>query len=276
LSLSRAGHRIKQLIVRDRKIADKVSKLIGGDTVVQKWPSVDSIQSEIILICTGDPEIESAAAAVAGFVRPRQTVFHTSGSLTSQSLVVLGNAGCAIGSMHPLVSISDPFKGANRFSGSYFCVEGSKKAVSNGRALVRSMGGEPFTIATEKKSLYHASAVMVAGHVVALFDTGVQMLMNCGVSRKEAQKVLLPLTKSTLENLSHQTPFNALTGTFARLDVDGLSRHIDAFKDIPEELRDVYFMLAELSLSLMESNGTTDKRIEEMRRMIFMAKGKRR
>jgi len=92
-------------------------------------------------------------------------------------------------------------KGSELLSGAYFCVEGSKKAVPLARKLVREIGGKPFTIPTDKKALYHASAVTVAGHVVALFDTGVEMLMACGVGRREAEKVLLRYQQRSCETI---------------------------------------------------------------------------
>lgn len=276
IALSRAGYRVRQLIVRDRKIANKVSKFVGSGVEIKRWEAVRNIDSKLILICTSDPDIESAAEQVAEFAQLGQIVLHASGSLTSKILEPLAKRGCELGSVHPLVSVSDSVLGAELFTGAYFCVEGTKKATSASRKLVRSIGGNPFTIATDKKALYHASAVTVAGHVVALFDSGLEMLMKCGVDRNTAQKVLLPLTKSTIENLSSQSPEEALTGTFARLDVAGLDRHIKAFGDIPKEVTDVYYDLGERSLALLESKGREDPRIDEMRRMIFMAKGKRR
>jgi predicted short-subunit dehydrogenase-like oxidoreductase (DUF2520 family) len=55
----------------------------------------------------------------------------------------------------------------------YFCVEGDARAVRIARMLVAQLGGRSFTVTSESKPLYHASAVRASGHVVALFDLAV-------------------------------------------------------------------------------------------------------
>jgi len=276
IALTKANHQIRQMIVRNCKIAGRVRSIIGAQVDIHTWKSVRTIDSSLVLICTGDSEITNVAETLKNFLVPGQVVLHTSGSLPSTILGPLSAIGCETGSLHPLVSVSDPIKGSNSLERVYFCIEGSTRAVSVSRKIARDIGGKPFTIPTDKKALYHASAVTVAGHMVALFAAGVEMLQACGISESEARKVLLPLSKSSLENLSTQSPGKALTGTFARLDVDGLARHIAAFDAIPADLREVYYLLGEQSLSLLEQSSNTDPRIGEMRRLIFVAKAKRR
>jgi len=276
IGLAHAGYNVDQLIVRSKKTATRIKRKFDLSAPISTWEKVRKVDSSCVIICTDDFEIENAAERLKPFLSKTQVVLHTSGSRSSDVLANLALIGCETGSMHPLVSISDPMIGTGRFKGVYFCVEGSKKAVYRARRIARDVGALTFTVPTNKKSLYHASAVTAAGHMVALFDSAVDMLHSCGVSRNEAAKVLLPLTKSTVENLAIQSPVKALTGTFARLDVVGLGKHLEALEKIPSELREVYMVLGVQSLVLLEENGVKDPRVNEMRRMIFMAKGKRR
>jgi predicted short-subunit dehydrogenase-like oxidoreductase (DUF2520 family) len=71
--------------------------------------------------------------------------------------------GCSTGSIHPLVSISDAQRGADRFANAYFCVEGDAEAVKTAEAIVGKLGGKSFFVAAEYKTLYHAAASRLAG-----------------------------------------------------------------------------------------------------------------
>ena len=75
-----------------------------------------------------------------------------------------------------------------------------------GKEIVRDLGGKSFSIRTEDKPLYHAAAVMVSGNVVALFDVALEMLGDCGLDRKTARAVLLPLIASTVRSLQTKSP----------------------------------------------------------------------
>ena len=136
------------------------------------------------------------------------------------------------------------------------------------KALVRDLGAHSFTIDADRKALYHAAAVMSAGHVVALFDLAVEMLAQCGLSRTTARKILLPLLKSTAENLSTRKPVEALTGPFARGDFKTTMKHFDAIKASGvEESLDVYVSLGRRALKLAgstRSDSLQSKRIARL------------
>jgi predicted short-subunit dehydrogenase-like oxidoreductase (DUF2520 family) len=178
--------------------------------------------------------------------------------------------------MHPLVSVSDPVVGADRFRGAYFCIEGNDEAVAAASELAESLGGNPFSIETKFKPLYHASAVMACGHMVALIDAALEMLSRCGIESERAQDVLLPLIRSTIENLETQSPAEALTGTFARADADAFERHLLAFDDeVSGEIRDIYLLLGERSMDLAERRGADPEKVAELRSRISIAKRNR-
>ena len=96
---------------------------------------------------------------------------------------------------------------------------------------MRDLGGTSFSINSAEKPLYHAAAVMTAGHVTALFDVALEMLVACGLTRKTAHQILQPLLASTVHNLETKDPAEALTGTFSRGDVETVKRHLAALKE---------------------------------------------
>jgi predicted short-subunit dehydrogenase-like oxidoreductase (DUF2520 family) len=171
--------------------------------------------------------------------------------------------------MHPLVSISDPVSGAAALRGGYYCLEGTRKAKLLASAIVHDLSGSSFQIKPEDKALYHAAAVMASPHIVALFDLAVEMLAACGLNRANAQKVLLPLIESTVNNLKTSSPRRALTGTFARGDIATVRKHLNALsgKEIPQAL-EVYKLLGLHSVELGNKNGLDRRVLDEIRKLL--------
>jgi predicted short-subunit dehydrogenase-like oxidoreductase (DUF2520 family) len=93
--------------------------------------------------------------------------------------------------------------------------------------IVGKLGGKSFSVAAEYKPLYHAAAVTACGHLVALIDAAVRDVDEMRFGEKDARTILTPLIKSTVSNLESQTTAEALTGTFARADVETLRRHLE-------------------------------------------------
>jgi predicted short-subunit dehydrogenase-like oxidoreductase (DUF2520 family) len=165
-------------------------------------------------------------------------------------LAPLRKKGWHTGSIHPLVSVSHA---GVPLDGAYWSVEGHKSATRLGKEIVQDLGGKSFSIRSEDKPLYHAAAMMVSGNVVALFDVALEMLAQCGIKRKAAQHILLPLITSTVRNLETKDPAQALTGTFSRGDLETVKRHLAALKRTPEAL-ELYRLLGKRSLKLTKGH----------------------
>lgn len=221
-----------------------------------------------------DLQEDFEAAAARGARARVRIALHTSGALASDVLAPLRARGYAVGSMHPLAAVSDAEAGAESLRHAFYCVEGMAQAVRVARRVVRALGGRSFTIGTNDKALYHAAALMTAGHAVALFDIAVGLLARCGLSRAEAKKILLPLSRSTVENLARQTTARALTGTFARADASTVRKHLAALVEAgePEALL-AYALLGARSLRLAASRGADRRRLEEIARLLGEAMG---
>jgi predicted short-subunit dehydrogenase-like oxidoreductase (DUF2520 family) len=99
--------------------------------------------------------------------------------------------------------------------------------------------------------LYHAAAVMTSGHVVSLFDLALLMLRKCGLSARDAQRVLLPLLKSTTANLDNNSTARALTGPYARGDFETARKHLIALDNSGlADANEVYKVLARHSVAI--------------------------
>jgi predicted short-subunit dehydrogenase-like oxidoreductase (DUF2520 family) len=272
LALSKKGYEIETFVTKDLKKALKIAEKISPQPKIISSENLENLSSsEIIFITTQDNHINLVANSLSLVLRSKPFVFHCSGSLSSEEVLEsLKKKGCSIGSIHPLVSISDAFLGAERLKNSFFCIEGDTKALEIAKKIVIDLQGNPFSISTSCKALYHASAVMSAGNLLTVFDMAIQMLSTCGLEKQKAQQVLLPLARSVIENLQSQTPDEALTGTFARADFETLQKHIKALKEkkLVQEL-EIYLKLGKISLDLVETrNPHLKKQIEKMRNII--------
>ncbi len=275
LSVPKEKYSIDFLAYRSTPVPKFIADQLSVNGGIMPFDDVSEISSDVVFITAQDFEIVSVAKELVDKITMNSVVFHTSGSLSSSILDDLKAAGCKIGSVHPLVSISCPEIGPKRFKGAYFCVEGDPEAVLIGEQIVSDLGGRPFSIDSKFKTLYHAAAVTACGHLVALFDAAVEMMTKCGLSSGDAKEILLPLVKSTVQNLGEQSTAAALTGTFARADIETFTRHLTALnKYVSDDLLEIYLLLGERSLELAAKQGVSPERIDTLRTKVSVAKSK--
>lgn len=286
IALQSSGYPVVALVARRRQKAAKAAALLkttftqdpgktGPEPLVLGANELGELpETDLVLITTPDDAIQDTAQRLSSLwnSRKRSAVLHTSGALSSEALAPLAEKGFQTGSIHPLISVSEPVSGAAALHGAFFCIEGTGKAKRLAEAIVRGLGGHSFTIKPESKALYHAAAVMTAPHLTALIDLAVEMLSACGLGKATAQKVFMPLLESTVNNLKSANPQQALTGTFARGDIATVRRHLEALsgKELAEALS-VYKLLGLHSLRLAEKNGLDAKLLNEIRRLLRSA-----
>ncbi|MFL6227995.1 MAG: Rossmann-like and DUF2520 domain-containing protein [Pyrinomonadaceae bacterium] len=261
VALEQSGYRISALVARQRRHALKASRLLNSRPVALGAAQLTEIpDSDVLIIATPDDQIAATAKRLAlsapranASPTRRPVALHVSGALSSDALAPLRARGFATGSLHPLVSVSDAASNAKDFGGAFYCVEGDAVAARAARQLVRSLGGQAFTVAARDKALYHAAAVFAAGHVVALFDLATGLLALSGVNAGLARRVALHLARGTLSNLAREREnADALTGPFARADAATVRRHADALSSLADN-RDAlaaYVALGRRSLAL--------------------------
>jgi predicted short-subunit dehydrogenase-like oxidoreductase (DUF2520 family) len=275
IALTSNGYAVVALAARRAAHARKAISLSGlpSQTLALGAEQLEQLPpSDLVLITTPDDVIEEIArnfAQLRRTARHRGTFLHTSGALSSAVLAPLAGRGFHTGSLHPLVSVSEPGAGAEALHGAFYCVEGDSVAVRFANSIVHDLNGTAFTIKPESKALYHAAAVMASPHLVALFDLATEMLVVCGIQPKRVREILLPLVESTLRNLKTTDPKRALTGTFARGDLATVARHLKAMRlERLAEANDVYRLLGKHSLELAEKNGLKPELAEQIRKLL--------
>lgn len=258
VALAGKGYSIRSLVARRRSSARKAASLLDGDVQALAVKQLDLLRTaDLFLITTPDDQIASVAAQLARINATKRgpAALHTSGALSAEVLAPLRKRGWHTGSIHPLISVSDGLEDVAALKGAFWSVEGDKTALRIGKAIVSDLGGESFSIRSEDKPLYHAAAVMSAGNVVALFDVALEMLVQCGLTRPAAQRILLPLIASTVRNLETKEPVHALTGTFARGDIETVKLHLASLKGRKlADALELYRLLGKRSLKLSKKN----------------------
>jgi predicted short-subunit dehydrogenase-like oxidoreductase (DUF2520 family) len=274
-ALDACGYDVRALVSRSAADARAAAAYVGLDAPafgageLRRLPPV-----ELLFVATPDDALKHTVASLASLFEARARVaLHTSGALSSEVLAPLRALGYRVGSMHPLAAVSEPRSGAESLRRVFYCVEGDAGAVRAARAVVRDLGGHSFSIKPEDKALYHAAAVMTAGHVVALFDTALDTLRRCGLGEKRAREVFLPLLRSTVENLSADAPERALTGSFARADAETVLKHIEALRGQRDwDALATYVALGEHSLKLASRAGANRRSLAKVRSALSKAR----
>ena len=292
LALKAKGYEIEVVVNKQSYTARRAARAFAPKTLALSALQLTRLSAgqydrlnrcSLVIISTPDDMIAATAKQLAdifrskpnGSIRPkgvsvvRRIVLHTSGALSSDVLAPLRGAGFAVGSLHPLVSISDSRSGAELLTRAFFSVEGDPAAVRAAKSAVRRVGGQSFTIDSHRKALYHAAAVTAAPNMTALFDIALEILGRCGLSQLRARQVLLPLVESTLKNLETQDPARALTGTFKRGDVSTVRKHLAALEsaNLPQALA-AYVLLGQRSLLLARRRKANHAGLNEIARML--------
>lgn len=270
-ALDACGYEVRALVSRTASHARRAAKRAGIKALALGAGEFERLPAAgLLFITTPDDLIEETAVRLAAQPALKsRVVLHASGALSSEALAPLRARGRSVGSMHPLASVSQVAAGAESLRRAFYCVEGDASATRAARRLVRDLGGETFTVKPDDKALYHAAAVLAAGHVVALFDVALDTLSRCGLTERRARAVLLPLLRSVADNLAHQTPAQSLTGSFARADVATVRKHLRALDALEDsDALVVYKLLGRRSLQLARDAGADAAAVEKLRRAL--------
>ena len=251
--LHELGWKVGAVVTRNEASARKSVRFIGAGKA-RATLSLDVLASRVILISTPDDAIASVTRTLARIGADElrgKIVMHTSGALSAAVLKPLQDLGAATGSMHPLQSFSGVAVPA--LDGKMFAMEGDPQAIRCARQIIRALGGLPVQIAGPSKPLYHAAAAFAAGHVLAIEEASVQLLMLAGMKRTEAVRALLPLTRQVLDNFERLGPRAAWTGPLARGDFGVVATHMSAMQRLPREFLHAYSALNGLATLVLSS-----------------------
>jgi len=186
---------------------------------------------------------------------------HLSGALSTDVLAPLHGAGYAVGSLHPMQTVADPWQSSDRLTGITFAVAGEPVAQRAALRLVNALHGRSIVVPSALRPLYHAAAVMASNSLVGVLNAAARLLEQAGVPPDETLPALLPLVRGTLDNLEHLGVPAALTGPVARGDADTVRLHLARLS--PDD-RALYCALGREVLRLAGSAGLDDQKANEI------------
>ena len=260
IALHRRGYTITAIASKTLASAEKTAALVNCP-VATTDPAEASRYGKIVIIATPDTLIREACELIRkrnGFHKD-QYVLHLSGATGSSALLPAKEAGAAIVAFHPIQTLSDPIKGAELLSGSYYCLEGDDTAIEIGKSLVADLQGSALIIGEQDKPLYHAALSIASNYLVTLEAIAAGMLQTVGIDKAHALSALLPLVQGSVDNLRHSGLPNALTGPISRGDVETVQSHLTAMHALPATITELYKTLGEQTVSLALEKGTIEK-----------------
>lgn len=190
---------------------------------------------DVILLTVPDDFIDVIALQIPH--NENQIVAHVAGSRT---LSVLGEHP-RVASIHPLMALPSGDLGAARLYGAMYCVAGDEGI----REIATALNGRIITLSDEQRTLYHATAVVAANHLVALMGHVKELAEAAGLSLED----FLPLAEQSLRDVKEVGPQDALTGPASRGDMATIDAHLAA---LPEAERSTYVALANAAFELAE------------------------
>jgi predicted short-subunit dehydrogenase-like oxidoreductase (DUF2520 family) len=191
-------------------------------------PSLPPASTHIVILAVPDAALPEVAhdLMMMGPAPAGCAALHMSGALSTDVLTPLHAAGYAIGSLHPLMAVADPWLAGHRLTGAAFALGGEPAAIAAGRRIVSALEGLPLVVAAAVRPLYHAAAVLASNSLVALIAAAARLLAEAGVREEDALPALLPLVRGTLDNVEQLGVPAALTGPIARGDSDTVRLHL--------------------------------------------------
>ncbi len=234
-------------------------------THTKRYESLTQIvqENDVLFVAVSDSAISAVWESLKKLPIKNKIVCHCSGALASAIFSDIQQAQAFGYSVHPLCAMHDKYTSYLSLAQALFTVEGDAARLDKVCSLLRQTGSRLQVIAPEHKSRYHAAAVVVSNHTVALLQIGMDLLAQCGFSQADARQALLPLLSGTVENLMQATPANALTGPVERGDTATVGRHLQTLggKD-----RALYRLLSEKLMCLAQQKHPErdDSALEEL------------
>jgi predicted short-subunit dehydrogenase-like oxidoreductase (DUF2520 family) len=218
------------------------------DTPVLPVPEVAG-SAELLLLAVTDTELGALVSGLAATsaVQPGTIVAHTSGVTGIGVLAPLARQDCIPLAIHPAMTFTGSDDDITRLSDTCFGITAADEVgYAIAQALVLEMGGEPFRVREDARTLYHAALAHAGNHIVTVLADALEALRAACVAEciedqpsDLAERILRPLASAALENTLHRGQA-ALTGPVARGDAAAVAGHLAALANLDPQLAQAY------------------------------------
>lgn len=211
-------------------------------TQTKYFSNVDDLvnESDIIFITTPDGVIEEVWNNLKELSIQNKIICHCSGALSSK---IFSNCNQDIFgySIHPIYAFNDKYNSYINLKQATITIEGYPRYTQYLTNMFNKMGNKTKVISANNKAIYHAASVMASNNVIALVQTAVDMLGECGFGSEEALEALYPLMLNNIKNIGELGLVKSLTGPVERGDVKTIEKHLSS---LSEEDKMLYKLLA--------------------------------
>lgn len=253
VALERAEHVVVACSAVSRASRDRAQRRLPDTAVLP----VDEVagRAELLLLAVPDAVLADLVLGLAstGSVRPGTIVAHTSGANGIGVLAPLSQQGCIPLAIHPAMTFTGTDEDIERLPDTCFGVTADDEVgYAIAQSLVLEIGGEPFRVREDARTLYHAALAHGGNHVVTVLLDAVEALRSALWGQELlgqelvgdapggiAERVIGPLARASLEN-ALQRGQAALTGPVARGDAAAVADHLDALTEVDPELAQAY------------------------------------
>ena len=253
VALERAEHVVVACSAISHASRRRAEQRLPDTTVLP--PDQVAGRAELLLLAVPDTELPGLVSGLAATsaVRPGTIVAHTSGGNGIEVLAPLTEHGCIPLAIHPAMTFTGSDEDVARLSETCFGITAADEVgYAIAQSLVLEIGGEPFRVREDARTLYHAALAHSSNHVVTLLLDAVEAL-RAALSGQEllgqelvgdgpggiAERVIGPLARAALEN-SLQRGQAALTGPVARGDAGAVAGHLLALEEVDPQLAQAY------------------------------------
>ncbi len=251
--LHRGGHAVTAVSGRAATAA-RAAEYLPGVPVVSAVEAAG--RGDLVLLAVPDDALGPVALELAegGSMRRGAWAVHVSGAAGLEILAPLVAAGARRLAMHPLQTVPDVESAIQGIPGSAVAITADdEEGAALGERLALEIGGRPFRLADERRPLYHAAAVFASNYVITAAGVAEALFREAGVPDPVA--ALLPLVRSSLDNVARLGPAAALTGPAVRADAGTVARNLEALRDAAPHAVPAYVELCRLALDLGERAG---------------------
>ncbi len=265
--LAEHGEPVAAVVGRDPTRTRQAVRFIGHKAKAVEFGALPK-RAFRILVAVADSAIPEVAARLAsGGMRPGLAL-HTCGAMGKEALAPLAAVGFACGAIHPLQSVASPAHGLSALHRCAYAIDGDPPALEWAREIATLLGGFILEVPAPSRPYYHAAGVMASNYIVALIDAAAILMKAAGVEQDVALRALAPLVEASAANALRLGPVAALTGPIQRGDTVTLRGHVEALRNVPESVRDLYFAAGRHALDIALRRGLDPERVCAMEQLL--------
>ena len=256
VALSRQGYPVVAAASRTfasaQDLAGRIERCVAYESIQDAADRAD-----FVFITSFDGVIKQIADSINW--RAGQGVAHCSGVTSLDVFEGPAAQGVEVGSLHPLQAFASVETALEALPGSTFGIEGAGDVQAYLTQVARDLGGNPISLRSEDKPLYHASVVMIGGVLMGQAALIAQVWEDrFGVPRNDANSSLMPILKGVADILATNGYPAGIAGPYVRGDVGTVKKHLDSMKSVSVEALQMYATSALAGLPFALEKGVAD------------------